>query len=60
MDYMSDFWSAPQPAGPLSWTQEIPGSKSMTNRALILTALADSASIIYNPVSYTHLRAHET
>ncbi|WP_295805771.1 3-phosphoshikimate 1-carboxyvinyltransferase [uncultured Corynebacterium sp.] len=50
MDYMSDFWSAPQPAGPLSWTQEIPGSKSMTNRALILTALADSASIIYNPL----------
>jgi len=50
MDYMSDFWSAPQPTGPLSWTQEIPGSKSMTNRALILTALADSASIIYNPL----------
>lgn len=50
MDYMSAFWSAPQPTGPLSWTQEIPGSKSMTNRALVLAALADSASIIYNPL----------
>ena len=47
---MSAFWSAPQPAGPLSWAQEIPGSKSMTNRALILAALADSPSIIYNPL----------
>ena len=50
MDYMSAFWSAPQAAGPLSWTQEVPGSKSMTNRALILAALADSPSIIYNPL----------
>ena len=47
---MSAFWSAPQPTGPLSWTQEVPGSKSMTNRALILAALADSPSIIYNPL----------
>ena len=47
---MSAFWCAPQPAGPLSWTQEVPGSKSMTNRALILAALADSPSIIYNPL----------
>ena len=30
----------------------VPGSKSITNRALLLAALA--------PVSYTHLRAHET
>ncbi|TRX33589.1 3-phosphoshikimate 1-carboxyvinyltransferase [Corynebacterium guaraldiae] len=50
MDYMSDFWSAPQPSGPLSWTQNLPGSKSMTNRALILAALADSPSIIYSPL----------
>ncbi|WP_296133301.1 3-phosphoshikimate 1-carboxyvinyltransferase [uncultured Corynebacterium sp.] len=50
MDYMSAFWSAPQPSGPLSWTQEVPGSKSMTNRALILAALADSPSTIYNPL----------
>ena len=47
---MSAFWCAPQPAGPLSWTQEVPGSKSMTNRALILAALADTPSIIYNPL----------
>ncbi len=47
---MSAFWSAPQSTGPLSWTQEVPGSKSMTNRALILAALADSPSIIYNPL----------
>ena len=47
---MSAYWSAPQPTGPLSWTQEVPGSKSMTNRALILAALADSPSIIYNPL----------
>ena len=50
IDYMSAFWSAPQPSGPLSWTQEVPGSKSMTNRALILAALADSPSTIYNPL----------
>lgn len=47
---MSAYWSAPQPTGPLSWTQEVPGSKSMTNRALILAALADSPSVIYNPL----------
>ncbi|MBZ8176889.1 3-phosphoshikimate 1-carboxyvinyltransferase [Corynebacterium poyangense] len=40
-------WDAPQAQGPLSWTQEIPGSKSITNRALILSALANRESHIY-------------
>lgn len=34
-------WSAPVAAGPIRGTVRVPGSKSMTNRALVLAALAD-------------------
>lgn len=39
-------WPAPTATGPLSWTQRVPGSKSMTNRALVLAALGDSPSVL--------------
>jgi len=39
-------WPAPTPAGPLNAIVEVPGSKSQTNRMLVLAALADSPSTI--------------
>lgn len=39
-------WEAPTPRHPVTATVTIPGSKSMTNRALILAALASGPSII--------------
>lgn len=48
---MSQFWSAPQAAGPLAWSIQIPGSKSMTNRAFILAALANSPSVLHRPLT---------
>lgn len=37
-------WAAPTAARPVDATVELPGSKSITNRALILAALADAPS----------------
>src|SRR4051794_31044364 len=37
----ADLWSAPVTAGPLDALVEVPGSKSLTNRYLVLAALAD-------------------
>lgn len=39
-------WEAPTPEHPITATVTIPGSKSMTNRALILAALASGPSTI--------------
>ena len=39
-------WSAPTAHAPVSATVELPGSKSITNRALVLAALADAPSTI--------------
>lgn len=39
-------WPAPTATGPLDWTQAVPGSKSMTNRALVLAALADGPTTL--------------
>lgn len=36
--------------GPVDATVQVPGSKSVTNRALIVAALADGASTILNPL----------
>jgi len=46
LDDMTDNWLAPTAHGPIRWTQHIPGSKSITNRAYILAALADYPSVI--------------
>lgn len=36
-----DAWAAPSATGPLDATVQVPGSKSLTNRLLVLAALAD-------------------
>ena len=40
-------WAAPRALEPIHATVRVPGSKSATNRALILAALADGASTIF-------------
>jgi 3-phosphoshikimate 1-carboxyvinyltransferase len=42
----TDAWPAPTAAGPVSATVAVPGSKSATNRALVLAALADGPSTV--------------
>lgn len=42
----TDLWPAPTATGPLDAIVPVPGSKSVTNRALLLAALADGASRI--------------
>ncbi len=46
----SNIWTAPTAPGPVTWTQEIPGSKSITNRAYVLAALADGESKLLRPL----------
>jgi 3-phosphoshikimate 1-carboxyvinyltransferase len=48
-------WHAPAATGPVRARLRLPGSKSITNRALILAALADGPAVIANP-----LRARDT
>jgi 3-phosphoshikimate 1-carboxyvinyltransferase len=48
-------WPAPYAEGPVHATISLPGSKSITNRALILSALADGPSAVRRP-----LRARDT
>lgn len=43
---MTEMWPAPFHPSPIAHTQEVPGSKSMTNRAYILSALASGPSTI--------------
>ena len=43
-------WSAPRPSGPVDATVLLPGSKSQTNRALVLAAIADGVSAIHLPL----------
>lgn len=45
----SQLWLAPTLRDPLAATISLPGSKSVTNRALVLAALADSPSTLYKP-----------
>jgi len=48
-------WAAPHRRGPLHARVELPGSKSITNRVLVLAALAGGPSRIVAP-----LRARDT
>lgn len=50
-----DPWPAPFCGGPVQAAVSLPGSKSLTNRALILAALADGPSVVRRP-----LRARDT
>ncbi len=46
-----DHWPAPVARGPVNGSVTVPGSKSLTNRALILAALATGPSRIYKPLA---------
>jgi 3-phosphoshikimate 1-carboxyvinyltransferase len=46
----TDHWEAPVARGPVQARVTIPGSKSLTNRYLVLAALAEGASIIRRPL----------
>ncbi len=46
----TDHWQAPVARGPVHARVTIPGSKSLTNRYLVLAALADDDSIIRRPL----------
>lgn len=45
-----DPWPAPRARGPLDATVALPGSKSVTNRMLVLAALADGRSRVRRPL----------
>ena len=48
---MTNLWRAPYRGNlPVKATLTIPGSKSVTNRALILAALCDSPSVLRRPL----------
>nr|WP_042195494.1 3-phosphoshikimate 1-carboxyvinyltransferase [Kibdelosporangium sp. MJ126-NF4]CEL22047.1 5-Enolpyruvylshikimate-3-phosphate synthase [Kibdelosporangium sp. MJ126-NF4]CTQ92829.1 5-Enolpyruvylshikimate-3-phosphate synthase (EC 2.5.1.19) [Kibdelosporangium sp. MJ126-NF4] len=47
---MTQPWAAPVSATPVRATVSIPGSKSITNRALVLAALADGPSAVRAPL----------
>ncbi len=42
----ADPWPAPRALEPVDVTVSLPGSKSITNRALVLAALADAPSVV--------------
>jgi 3-phosphoshikimate 1-carboxyvinyltransferase len=52
---LPDPWPAPRATKPVDAVVTVPGSKSVTNRALVLAALADGPSTIHRP-----LRARDT
>ena len=43
-------WAAPVAPGPLKATLRLPGSKSLTNRELVLSALASGPSLLRAPL----------
>jgi 3-phosphoshikimate 1-carboxyvinyltransferase len=45
-----DGWRAPVAAGPIRATVSVPGSKSLTNRELILAAIADGPGLVRAPL----------
>lgn len=47
---MSDLWHAPTPTSAVDARVTLPASKSLTNRLLVLAALADSPSILTKPL----------
>ena len=55
MDAMTDVWATPHRPAPLDAVVTLPGSKSLTARALVVAALADGPSRLVRP-----LRARDT
>ncbi|HEY0216425.1 MAG TPA: 3-phosphoshikimate 1-carboxyvinyltransferase [Cellulomonas sp.] len=47
---LADAWTAPTARGPLDATVEVPGSKSLTNRYLVIAALADGPGRLRSPL----------
>jgi 3-phosphoshikimate 1-carboxyvinyltransferase len=47
---LADPWPAPRPSDPVDRVVSLPGSKSLTNRALVLAALADGPSVVRRPL----------
>ena len=45
-EHGSEHWAAPTPGRPVDATVTLPGSKSLTNRALVLAALSDGPSTV--------------
>lgn len=45
-----EVWRAPRATGPLAARLMLPGSKSLTNRELVLSALADGPSVLRRPL----------
>src|SRR5262245_54539862 len=43
-------WQTPTAQGPVRARLRLPGSKSITNRALVLAALSDSPSVVRGPL----------
>jgi 3-phosphoshikimate 1-carboxyvinyltransferase len=46
----TDLWPAPRATAPVDTVVTLPGSKSLTNRALVLAALADGPSVVRRPL----------
>lgn len=53
--HAADLWPAPQSDGPIDAAVQIPGSKSLTNRWLVLATLSRAPSVLRRP-----LRARDT
>jgi 3-phosphoshikimate 1-carboxyvinyltransferase len=47
---VTEVWPAPRARGPLAAVIELPGSKSVTNRVLVLAALAPGRSVVRRPL----------
>jgi 3-phosphoshikimate 1-carboxyvinyltransferase len=47
---VDEHWAAPRAREPLAAVVALPGSKSLTNRELVLSALADSPSLLRTPL----------
>ncbi len=47
---MSELWPAPRPLDQVDRVVSLPGSKSLTNRALLLAAIADGPSVVRRPL----------
>ncbi|GAA1434931.1 3-phosphoshikimate 1-carboxyvinyltransferase [Mycobacterium cookii] len=47
---MNELWPAPRPLDPVDRVVSLPGSKSLTNRALVLAAIADGPSVVRRPL----------
>lgn len=45
-----ELWAAPAATGPVDGTVRVPGSKSLTNRHLVLAALGEGPSVLHRPL----------